>query len=647
MKKTTLVKTMLLLCALVVGSGSVWADETETVTPTNSPSNGFSGADHFTYEAVKLSDGNTNPAFAAGSVKLYVKNTLTITPQGGETIKGVSISATWNQGGSGNNKAYPTSISSSPSATLGDATPGTGSHTITWSGSTTDEVVFTINGSKGNLQVTSITVTYTGGTKTDPTITFNDGSVRVGKTLDVSTLFTSNSAGTVTYSITSGGSYATLEGSTLTAGATTGDVTVQASQASAGSYNAKTATATISVVDPALSSIAITTAPTKTTYDEGDLFDKTGMVVTATFADASTENVTASCTWSPSGALSTSDVEVTVSYTYKGVTKTATQAITVNAYTQKTQFDINFNDTFFGTSYSGSASGITDDAPVSGKLNKVNVIYAGSGNHYINNSQIRFYPNNKLTFEAPAGYIITKIVFTAASGTWAATINSDKGTYTSDSKTWTGEASSVLFTGSGSSRCDMSKAAITLSSNASVKITSAKYATYCTPSALDFNGTGITVYTATDNKTSVSLNEITSGKVPANTPVVLYKAGADGTAINVPVIASADAVGDNDLRVSTGTDVGYMYVLAKPAEKSVGFYPWGGTTDLSAGKVYLQAKASYGARAFLGFNDDVTAIEAVKAQNVVKGEYFNLAGQRVAQPTKGLYIVNGRKVVMK
>ena len=126
----------------------------------------------------------------------------------------------------------------------------------------------------------------------------------------------------------------------------------------------------------------------------------------------------------------------------------------------------------------------------------------------------------------------------------------------------------------------------------------------------------------------------------------LYKDKANGTPISVPVIASADApAGTNDLRVSTGTDVDYMYVLAN-GSTGVGFYPWGGT-NLSAGKVYLQAKASYGARAFLGFNDDVTAIEAVKAQNVVKGEYFNLAGQRVAQPTKGLYIVNGRKVVMK
>ena len=37
-----------------------------------------------------------------------------------------------------------------------------------------------------------------------------------------------------------------------------------------------------------LSSIAITTAPTKTTYSVGDTFDPTGMVVTATYSDSST-----------------------------------------------------------------------------------------------------------------------------------------------------------------------------------------------------------------------------------------------------------------------------------------------------------------------------------------------------------------------
>ena len=79
-----------------------------------------------------------------------------------------------------------------------------------------------------------------------PTITFNDGSVRVGQNLDLRTLFESNSAGAVTYSITSGDSYASINGSTLN-GVAEGEVTVKAQQAAAGNYNAGEASATITV----------------------------------------------------------------------------------------------------------------------------------------------------------------------------------------------------------------------------------------------------------------------------------------------------------------------------------------------------------------------------------------------------------------
>jgi len=144
-----------------------------------------------------------------------------------------------------------------------------------------------------------------------------------------------------------------------------------------------------------------------------------------------------------------------------------TVTVAVESYVQPTEFDIDLNDTFFGTSYGGTASGITDDAPVSAPKNNVTVTYAGSGNHYINASQIRFYPNNKLTFEAPTGYNITNIVFTSA-GTWGATISANTGAYASDSKTWAGEATSVIFTGSGTSRCDISKVTVTLALPSSV-----------------------------------------------------------------------------------------------------------------------------------------------------------------------------------
>ena len=54
-----------------------------------------------------------------------------------------------------------------------------------------------------------------------------------------------------------------------------------------------------------------------------------------------------------------------------------------------------------------------------------------------------------------------------------------------------------------------------------------------------------------------------------------------------------------------------------------------------------------GAREYFWFEDETTGIEAAKASQKMNGEFFNLAGQRVAQPTKGLYIVNGKKVIMK
>ena len=148
----------------------------------------------------------------------------------------------------------------------------------------------------------------------------------------------------------------------------------------------------------------------------------------------------------------------------------------------------------------------------------------------------------------------------------------------------------------------------------------------------------------------MKLNEVASGKVPANTPVILYKADADGTAINVPVIASADAIeGTNDLHVVgegglTGED--NIFVLAK--NPTVGFYLWDKTQTLNAGKIYLQGKDSYSAaRQFLGFEENTTGIAAVETMNVENKTFFNLAGQRVDQPTKGLYIVNGKKVIMK
>lgn len=79
-----------------------------------------------------------------------------------------------------------------------------------------------------------------------------------------------------------------------------------------------------------LSSISITKTPTKNTYTEGAIFEKTGMVITATYSDGSKKEIT-NYTVSPSGTLKTTDTKVVISYTENGVTKTVEQKITVIA----------------------------------------------------------------------------------------------------------------------------------------------------------------------------------------------------------------------------------------------------------------------------------------------------------------------------
>ena len=81
---------------------------------------------------------------------------------------------------------------------------------------------------------------------------------------------------------------------------------------------------------PVLTSIAVTTKPTTTTYAEGATFSTSGMIVTATFDDGSTSVVTG-YTYSPT-TVPMGSSNITISYTHEGVTKTATVAVIGNRY---------------------------------------------------------------------------------------------------------------------------------------------------------------------------------------------------------------------------------------------------------------------------------------------------------------------------
>ena len=61
----------------------------------------------------------------------------------------------------------------------------------------------------------------------------------------------------------------------------------------------------------------------------------------------------------------------------------------------------------------------------------------------------------------------------------------------------------------------------------------------------------------------------------------------------------------------------------------------------------LNKETDFSAPAYFVFEDNTTGIGDVKRETITDDRYYNLSGQRVENPTKGLYIKNGKKVVVK
>ena len=149
-------------------------------------------------------------------------------------------------------------------------------------------------------------------------------------------------------------------------------------------------------------------------------------------------------------------------------------------------------------------------------------------------------------------------------------------------------------------------------------------------------------YAAKAHGSYVELIPVT--EVPANNAVLIEGHGRH----SFGVIPSATAIAENDLQISDGSVTGNgstIYALGKKNDV-VGFAKVKNGTKIPSGKAYIVI-AGGAARDFLGFDEDATGIDAVKQNAKADNLYFNLAGQRVAQPTKGLYIVNGKKVIVK
>jgi len=142
---------------------------------------------------------------------------------------------------------------------------------------------------------------------------------------------------------------------------------------------------------------------------------------------------------------------------------------------------------------------------------------------------------------------------------------------------------------------------------------------------------------------------------------VIIAGEAGAKAIIKSVYADAEAVdasanllagtGDNSYEVGTqfaDGDTYTAYILAKPADKDLGFYLLDDSDrTIAAHKAFL-AVPGESLAPFFGFGgNDTTGINGVERGALSVEGCYTLDGRRVEQPTKGLYIMNGKKVLVK
>ncbi len=275
----------------------------------------------------------------------------------------------------------------------------------------------------------------------------------------------------------------------------------------------------------------------------------------------------------------------------------------------------------------------------------VNVSLVAGGNYrwWGNDGTLRFQKGNgTMTISVPEGKVITSIVVTG--GTDWTTV---AGTYSNG--TWTGSAQNVVFTAGTSNGNNISK--IVVSYGEPVKVGSAGYTTYVTKNNVAIPE-GIEVYIVTAiNESSIHMDRVT-GAIPANTPVVVK--ASEGTH-GLPIAESATAVSGNLLLASDGTVTGdgsiYALGVGKEgdAKDKVGFYRVKSGAKVPDRKAYLVIPASVSVRDFIGFDDETDGIRQIEngQLTIENAEIYNLSGQRVNKAQKGIYIVNGKKVVVK
>lgn len=402
-----------------------------------------------------------------------------------------------------------------------------------------------------------------------------------------------------------------------------------------------------------LSSIEISGTPAKTSYYVGDTPSAEGLVVTAAYSDDSEIEVTDDVTWTFNPETITEETtQITATASYRGKDTDKTFDVTVASAPIEYTYTLDLTTKTFSSATNSSVKWNTVVANITlskgSSSTTANNYIGGSTNNNNQCTHTRIYKNQILTISPKAKLI--KVVFTATSNDYAnnllyyenaiATVD---GVYINvfpedgncDIKITPGEA--TRFT-----------QMVIHYQPTTVEISSAGLATFCLP----YNATipdGLTAYTATDNGESVKLTAKEGGKIAAGEGVVLK--GDEGTYTFVAAEGSVSATAGNQMvgvtedTPLTSSDNAYM-LTRKKDDGSIAFRLLATDYTLGANKAYLKLENNARNLISVVWDDNATGIyDLSEKEETGNGAIYNLAGQKLTKPQKGINIVNGKLLI--
>ena len=165
-------------------------------------------------------------------------------------------------------------------------------------------------------------------------------------------------------------------------------------------------------------------------------------------------------------------------------------------------------------------------------------------------------------------------------------------------------------------------------------------------------------YVTTTNGGYAQLTEVENeGRdIPARTAVVLINKAQSGNAL-FHVTSGLSSVVDAESNLLKGTltsmsldlsDETPYYSLGR-LNNEIGFYKFtGGTITLGANKAYLETPTPINSvKGFTFSFDDANSIVSPLGETEEGASIYNLSGQRLSKPQKGINIINGKKVLIK